>query len=45
MFNEDNPYVKSLQNISADGDNLERFLEEYDAGTVPSCMTEEVKEY
>lgn len=45
MFSEDGSYLKSLQKILADGDNLEIFLEEYEAGTVPSCMMEEVKEY
>lgn len=49
-FSEDQPWVQSMQitladgNLEADGDNLDRFMEEYE-GEVPSCRSEEVKEF
>jgi hypothetical protein len=43
-FGEDQPYVEALKEIYADGDYLERLLQEYEGG-VPSCRSEEIGDY
>jgi hypothetical protein len=43
-FGEDELYFQTLEDLEADGDTLDRLLEEYDDGE-PSCMSEEIKEF
>jgi hypothetical protein len=43
-FSEDRPYVQTLADLQVDGDHLDQLLKGHDGG-VPSCMSEEIKQY